>query len=153
MVRKIMVMLIVLSLSTLVGFADEKKGKMDAEAHVAKLQAALNLDADQTAQVKTVFTDILKRLQPIRTIMRAAHEQLKEMRSANPTDAEAIEAKRGELEAIRAEKRSLLAERDRAMEQILTPEQFVKYQEIAAAHSKKRMGSGHPKKGEGHKNN
>jgi Spy/CpxP family protein refolding chaperone len=34
------------------------------------------------------------------------------------------------------------------MQQILTPEQFAKYQEIVAAHSKKRMGAGH--KGQGH---
>ena len=35
-----------------------------------------------------------------------------------------------------------------ALQQILTPEQFAKYQEIVAAHSKKKMDAGH--KGQGH---
>ncbi len=146
--RKIMAVLIVVCLAALVSFAGEKQGKMDAASHAAKLKAELNLTDEQTAQVESVFAGNLERMQPIRASMRATHQELKALRNATATDAGAIEAKETELETIRAQKRGLMAERDNAMQQILTPEQFAKYQEIVAAHSKKKMGAEH--KGQGH---
>ena len=147
--RKMTAVLIVACLAALVSFAGEKQGKMDAASHAAKLKAELNLTDEQTAQVESVFAGILEQMQPIRASMRATHQELKAQRNATATDAGTIEAKATELEAIRAQKRELMAERDNAMQQILTPEQFAKYQEIVAAHSTKKMGAGH--KGQGHK--
>ncbi len=146
--RKMMAVLIVACLAALVSFAGEKQGKLDAASHAAKLKAELSLTDEQTAQVESVFAGILERMQPIRASMRATHQELKALRNATVTDAGAIEAKETELEAIRAQKRELKAERDNAMQQILTSEQLAKYQEIVAAHSKKKMGAGH--KGQGH---
>ena len=143
--RKIMAVLIVVCLAALVSFAGEKQGKMDAAGHAAKLKAELNLTDEQTAQVESVFAGILERMQPIRASKRATHQELKGLRNATAADAGAIEAKETELETIRAQKRELMAERDNAMQQILTLEQFAKYQEIVAAHSKKKMGAGHKK--------
>ncbi len=143
--RKIMAVLIVVCLAVLVSFAGEKQGKMDAASHAAKLKAELNLTDEQTAQVESMFAGILERMQPIRASMRAIHDELKALRNATATDAGAIDAKETELKTIRAQKRELMAERDNAMQQFLTPEQFAKYQEIVAAHSKKKMGAGHKK--------
>ena len=146
--RKMMAVLIVVCLAALVSFAGEKQGKMDAASHAVKLKAELSLTDEQTAQVESVFAGILERMQPIQASMRATHQELKALRNATATDTGAIEAKETELEPIRAQKRELMAERDNAMQQILTPEQLAKYQEIVAAHSKKHMGAGH--KGPGH---
>ena len=110
-----------------------------------KPTAMLNLNAEQTAQVEKTFADILKKMEPIQASWTATHDQLKGLRSASPTDAEAIQAKESELDTFGTQKRALFAKRDNALQKILTPEQFAKFQEIATAHAQKHMGTGHQK--------
>ena len=121
--------------------AAEKQAQMGAGDHVAKLKAELNLTAEQTAQVETIFAD--SKMQPLQARMGAAHAQLQALRSASPSDTAAIAAKESELGTIRDERRALLAERDSTMQKILTPVQFAKFQELAAGHGS-GMGAGHP---------
>ena len=145
MARKLTAVLAVLLLAALAGFAGEGKGKMDAASHAAKLKAELNLNADQTTKVETIFADFLKKLEPIQTKAHVAREQLNTLRSANPPDAAAIKAKESDLQALKAQKHALIAERDETLKKVLTPEQFVKFQEMTSAHGKQHMKGEHPK--------
>lgn len=135
--RKLTGILVVLCLGVLVSFAGEQASKkMDAAAHAAKLKAELGLTPEQTAQVEQILADTMKRIEPVRASIKATREELKALRSANPADPQAIQAKESELETLRAQKRGLKAERDSALKNVFTPEQFAKYQELLAAHKK-----------------
>lgn len=149
MARKVASVLVALCLSVVVSLAGEKHGRMDAAGHAAKLKAELNLNTEQAAQVESIFADISKRMQPIQTRRGGTHDELKALRSAGDSDAAAIMAKEGELKAIGSERHALFAERDTALEGILTAEQFAKFQELAAAHAEKGMHGGHGGGGHG----
>lgn len=141
-----MTALIVLSISALAAFAGEKDGAMggmDPAAHAAKLKAELNLSDAVVAQVENIFAESFKKLGPGRARMRAAH-------GSGSSDAGAIETKEGSMEALQADIHAVFAERDAALERILTAEQFAKFKEISAAHAKMGMGGGHGHGGGGH---
>ena len=143
MTRKVASVLVALCLSVVVSLAGEEHGNMDAAGHVAKLTAELNLNTEQAAQVASIFADISKRMEPIQTRRGVTHDELKALRSAGGSDAAAITAKDGELKAIGSERHALFAERDTALEGILTAVQFAKFQELAAAHAMEGMHGGH----------
>ena len=145
MARKVASILVALCLSVVVSLAGEKHAKMDAAGHVAKLKAELNLNTEQAARVESIFAD----MEPIQTRWQVTHGELKALRSAGGSDAAAITAKEGELKAIGSERHALFAERDTALEGILTAEQFAKFQELAAAHAEKGMHAGHGGGGHG----
>ena len=148
MTRKIMTALVVLSISALAAFAGEKHGAMggmDPAAHAAKLKAELSLSDAVTVQVENIFADSFKKMGPARERMRAAHGG-----GSTDTAAGAVAANPGKMEALRAEMHAVFAERDAALKQILTTEQFAQFKEISAAHAKMGMGGGHGHGGGGH---
>ena len=146
MTRKILTALVVLSISALAAFAGEKNGAMggmDPAAHAAKLKTELSLSDAVTVQVENIFAESFKKMGPARERMRAAH-------GGGASAAGAGGANPGTMEALRAEMHSAFAERDAALKQILTTEQFAKFKEISAAHAKMGMGGGHGHGGGGH---
>jgi Spy/CpxP family protein refolding chaperone len=87
---------------------------MDVAGHVAKLKAELNLTDQQAEKVKAVFEDIHQRKMALR---------------AQTTDPKTPEAKE--------QMKKLMDEQDTRLKEILTPEQFTKYQQLKAEHAAK----------------
>ena len=155
MARKATALMCVLCLGVLVGvsFADQghqgHQGQMDAAAHAENLRTELNLTAEQTEQVESVFAALpaatMEKIEPLRTGMQSAHAELRALQSDDGSaDADTIAAKEDELRAIRGEINALFEERDEALKEILTAEQFAKFQELAKAHLMGHQGEGHP---------
>ena len=88
---------------------DKHGQKMDVASHVAKLKADLNLTDQQTEKVRAVLEDIHQR-------KMAAKEK-----AGGPESAE-----------FREQVKKLMAERDARLKEILTAEQFARYQELQA---------------------
>ncbi len=88
--------------------------KMDVAAHVAKLKAELNLTDQQADKVKAVFEDIHQRKMALKE---------KAGGQVSPETKEQIN--------------KLMEEQDKRLKEILTPEQFTKYQELKAQHMDK----------------
>ncbi|MBI3670178.1 MAG: hypothetical protein HY237_10410 [Acidobacteria bacterium] len=84
--------------------------KMDVAAHVAKLKAELNLTDQQTEKVRAVLQDIHQR-------KMAAKEK------AGQDSA-----------AFQQQHKKLMEERDARLREILTPEQFARYQKLTSEH-------------------
>ena len=97
-------------------WAAEQEHKMDVAGHVAKLKADLNLTDQQAEKVKTLFEDIHQRKMALR---------------AQTTDPKAPEAKE--------QMKKLMDEQDTRLKEILTPEQFTKYQQLKAEHAAKEQ--------------
>ena len=93
---------------------DKHGQRMDVASHVAKLKADLNLTDQQTEKVRAVLEDIHQR-------KMAAKEK------AGPESAE-----------FREQVKKLMAERDARLKEILTAEQFARYQELQAKHAKEQ---------------
>jgi periplasmic protein CpxP/Spy len=91
--------------------------KMDVAAHVAKLKAELNLTDQQADKVKAVFEDIHQRKMALKE------------KAGGPDSP-------GTKEQIN----KLMEEQDKRLKEILTPEQFTKYQELKAQHMEKERG-------------
>jgi Spy/CpxP family protein refolding chaperone len=91
--------------------------KMDVAAHVAKLKAELNLTDQQADKVKAVFEDIHQRKMALKE------------KAGGPDSP-------GTKEQIN----KLMEEQDKRLKEILTPEQFTKYQELKAQHMDKERG-------------
>jgi periplasmic protein CpxP/Spy len=97
-------------------WAAEQEHKMDVAGHVAKLKADLNLTDQQAERVKAVFDDI---------------HQRKMAQKAQTTDPKTPEAKE--------QMKKLMDEQDTRLKEILTPEQFTKYQQLKAEHAAKEQ--------------
>ena len=97
-------------------WAAEQEHKMDVAGHVAKLKADLNLTDQQAEKVKAVFEDIHQRKMALKT---------------QTTDQKAPEAKE--------QMKKLMDEQDTRLKEILTPEQFTKYQQLKAEHAAKEQ--------------
>jgi periplasmic protein CpxP/Spy len=97
-------------------WAAEQEHKMDVAGHVAKLKADLNLTDQQAEKVKTVFEDLHQRKMALR---------------AQTTDPKAPVAKE--------QMKKLMDEQDTRLKEILTPEQFTKYQQLKAEHAAKEQ--------------
>jgi protein CpxP len=97
-------------------WAAEQEHKMDVAGHVAKLKADLNLTDQQAEKVKAVFEDIHQRKMALK---------------AQTTDPKAPEAKE--------QMKKLMDEQDTRLKEILTPEQFTKYQQLKAEHAAKEQ--------------
>jgi Spy/CpxP family protein refolding chaperone len=95
-------------------WAAEQEHKMDVAGHVAKLKADLNLTDQQAEKVKAVFEDIHQRKMALKA-----------------TDQKAPEAKE--------QMKKLMDEQDTRLKEILTPEQFTKYQQLKAEHAAKEQ--------------
>lgn len=89
---------------------------MDVAGHVAKLKADLNLTDQQAEKVKAVFEDSHQRKMALKT---------------QTTDQKAPEAKE--------QMKKLMDEQDTRLKEILTPEQFTKYQQLKAEHAAKEQ--------------
>ena len=88
--------------------------KMDVASHVAKMKAELNLTDEQADKVKSVFEDIHNRKMALK---------------AQTTDKKSPET--------REQFQKLSEEQDTRLKEILTPEQFTKYQQLKAEHAAK----------------
>jgi Spy/CpxP family protein refolding chaperone len=88
--------------------------KMDVASHVAKMKAELNLTDEQADKVKSVFEDIHKR-------KMALKEQTTDKKSPE----------------TREQFQKLSEEQDARLKEILTPDQFTKYQQLKAEHAAK----------------
>jgi Spy/CpxP family protein refolding chaperone len=95
-------------------WASEQDKKMDVASHVAKMKAELNLNDQQADKVKSVFEDI---------------HQRKTALKAQTTDKKSPET--------REQFQKLSEEQDTRLKEILTPEQFTKYQQLKAEHAAK----------------
>jgi Spy/CpxP family protein refolding chaperone len=93
---------------------NEHGQKMDVASHVAKMKAELNLSDEQADKVKSVFEDIHKRKMAL---------------NAATTDKKSPET--------REEFQKLSQEQDTRLKEILTPDQFTKYQQMKAEHAAK----------------
>ncbi len=89
--------------------------KMDVAGHVAKLKAELKLTDQQTEKVRVVLEDIHQR-------KMAAKQKASGQDSAE----------------FREQVKKLMAERDTRLKEILTADQFARYQELQAKHAKER---------------
>ncbi len=89
--------------------------KMDIASHVAKLKAELKLTDQQTEKVRAVLEDIHKQ--------KMAAKQ----KDGGQESAE-----------FREQVKKLMAERDARLKEILTAEQFARYQELQAKRAKER---------------
>ncbi len=95
-------------------WAGGEQGKnMDVASHVAKLKADLNLTDQQAEKVRAVLEDI------------HAHKMEAKKKAGGQDSAE-----------FREQVKKLMAERDARLKEILTPEQFTRYQELQAKHAK-----------------
>jgi len=94
---------------------NEHGQKMDVASHVAKLKAELKLTDQQTEKVRAVLEDIHQR-------KMAAKQKAGGQESAE----------------FREQVKKLMTERDTRMKEILTPEQFARYQELQAKHAKEQ---------------
>ncbi len=106
------------ALAFVVGLAwagGEHGQKMDVASHVAKLKADLNLTDQQTEKVRAVLEDI--------------HNRKMEAKK---------KAGGQESAEFREEVKKLMAERDARLKEILTPEQFTRYQDLQAKHAEKQ---------------
>ncbi len=146
MLRKIAVILTLVCLSALVGVAGDNAGQSNASEHAARLQAELNLTAEQAAAVEKVFAEFLPRFEAVRAQRKAGMEGMK----AQHGDAEASKAKHADTEAMHADREAahakMQAQREglrTRMQQILNDEQYRKFVEMEAAHRKKMGGGDH----------
>ncbi len=106
------------ALAFVVGLAwagGEHGQKMDVASHVAKLKADLNLTDQQTEKVRAVLEDI--------------HNRKMEAKK---------KAGGQESAEFREQVKKLMAERDARLKEILTPEQYTRYQELQAKHAKEQ---------------
>ncbi len=87
--------------------------KMDIATHVAELKAELKLTDQQAEKVRALMEDIHQR-------KMAAKEKSSGQESAE----------------LREQHKKLMAEHDARLKEILTPEQFTRYQELQAKHAK-----------------
>ncbi len=94
---------------------NEHGQKMDVASHVAKLKAELKLTDQQTEKVRAVLEDIHQR-------KMAAKQKAGGQESAE----------------FREQVKKLMTERDTRLKEILTPEQFARYQELQAKHAKEQ---------------
>ncbi len=94
---------------------NEHGQKMDVASHVAKLKAELKLTDQQTEKVRAVLEDIHQR-------KMAAKQKAGGQESAE----------------FREQVKKLMTERDTRLKEILTPEQFTRYQELQAKHAKEQ---------------
>ncbi len=92
----------------------EHHQKMDVATHVAKLKAELKLTDQQAEKVRAVLEDIHQR-------KMAAKEK------AGQDSA-----------AFRQQHKKLMEERDARLKEILTPEQFTRYQQLTSKHAKEQ---------------
>ena len=91
--------------------------KMDVASHVVKLKAELKLTDQQAEKVQVVLEDIHQR-------KMAAKQKAGGQESA----------------AFREQYKKLMEERDARLKEILTPEQFARYQQLQAEHAKEQGG-------------
>ena len=106
------------ALAFVVGLAwagDGHGQKMDVASHVAKLKAELNLTDQQTEKVRAVLED--------------THNRKMEAKK---------KAGGQESAEFQEQVKKLMAERDARLKEILTPEQFTRYQDLQAKHAKER---------------
>lgn len=97
-------------------WAGGEHGKnMDVSSHVAKLKADLNLTDQQAEKVRVVLEDIHAR-------------KMEAKKKAEGQDSA----------EFREQVKKLMAERDARLKEILTPEQFTRYQELQTKHAKER---------------
>lgn len=114
MKKRLCVLAFALAFVVGLAWAGGEHGKdMDIASHVAKLKADLNLTDQQAEKVRAVLEDIHARKMEAKKKAEgqdsaAFHEQIKKM----------------------------MAERDARLKEILTPEQFTRYQEMLAKHAK-----------------
>ncbi len=91
--------------------------KMDVASHVAKLKAELKLTDQQAEKVQVVLEDIHQR-------KMAAKQKAGGQESA----------------AFHEQYKKLMEERDARLKEILTPEQFARYEQLQAEHAKEQGG-------------
>ncbi len=106
------------ALAFVVGLAwagGEHGQKMDVAGHVAKLKAELNLTDQQTEKVRAVLEDIHNRKMDAKK--KAGGQESAEFRE---------------------QAKKLMAERDARLKEILTPEQYTRYQDLQAKHAKEQ---------------
>ncbi len=148
--NKALIVFVLVCLGALGVFAGEKSAKPNAAEHAAKLQTELNLTTEQTAQVEKLFAEFLPTFEAVHARQKAVREEMMALHGDTEANAEALEVKRAEMQAIHAERKTLLDARRNQMQQILNEEQFAKFKEIEASHMKKQ-GMGHGEKsGAGH---
>lgn len=150
--NKALIVFVLVCLGALGVFAGEKSAKPNAAEHAAKLQAELNLTAEQTAQVEKLFAEFLPTFDAVHARQKATGEEMMALHGDTEANVGALEVKRAEMQAIHTERKTLLDARRNQMQQILNEEQFAKFKEIEASHMKKGMGGmGHGEKsGAGH---
>ena len=86
--------------------------KMDVAEHVAKLKAELKLTDQQAEKVRAVFEDI--------------HQRKMAAKEKSGQDSAAFQA----------QYKKLMEERDARLKEILTADQFARYQQLQAQHAK-----------------
>ena len=124
MKKRFVVLAFALAFALGLAWAGSEHGQqMDVAAHVAKLKAELNLTDQQTEKVRAVLEDIHKR-------KMAAKEK-----AAGQDSPE-----------FQGQVKKLMAERDARLKEILTPEQFTRYQELQAKQTKEQAAQKKPKK-------
>lgn len=141
MLRKTVAILTLVCLSALAGLAGDKSGEPNAAEHAAKLQAELNLTAEQTAAVEKVFAEFLPTFEAMRAQRKAGMEGMKAQHGDTEANAEASEAMHADMEAMHAEMQARMEGLRTQMQQILNDEQYQKFVEMEAAH-RKQMGGG-----------
>ena len=146
--KKALLLVTIVCLAALTGFAGDKAGQATAADHAAKLQQELNLTAEQTAKVESLFAGFLPKFEAARASAKAMREEIKALHGDAEGNAQTIEAKQAEVNAVHAELKAQMAARSAQLQEILTPEQFVEYQEIEAAHMKKMQGGEHGQTGQ-----
>jgi Spy/CpxP family protein refolding chaperone len=113
--KRIFVLVFVAAFAVGLAWAQNEHGqKMDVDSHVAKMKAELNLNDQQADKVKSMFEDIHKRKMALK---------------AQTTDKNSPET--------REQFQKLSDEQDTRLKEILTPEQFTKYQQLKAEHAAK----------------
>ena len=146
--KKALLLVTIVCLAALTGFAGDKAGQASAVDHAAKLQQELNLTAEQTAKVETLFAGFLPKFEAARASASAMREEIEALHADAEGNAQTIEAKQAEVGAVHAELKAQMAARSAQLQTILTSEQFAKFQEIEAAHMKKMQGGEHGQDGQ-----
>lgn len=111
--KRLCVLVFVAVFAVGLAWAGQQGQKMDVAGHVAKLKTELNLTDQQAEKVKAVFEDLHQRKMALK---------------GQSTDQKTPE--------VQEQYKKLMEEQDTRLKEILTPEQFTKYQQLNAQHTK-----------------
>jgi Spy/CpxP family protein refolding chaperone len=110
--------------------------------HAAKLAAALNLTADQTASLQKLQQDQQAKMQPIFAQSRQLHQQLEQALAGDNPDPAAVGQLVISAHGLRAQMKAAHQEFETAFTALLTPDQAAKFAQIKASHGPGAWGHG-----------